>query len=238
MKMLFDVKLLDTLNAEKLLLECVVCKKPFAARKIEIRYAVYQSNKNGIMLNYCSRQCYGKAQQNKIEVSCAHCEAKIFRISSWLKKSARAFCSQSCATSYNNLHKTTGNRRSKLEVWLEKKLAYEYPTQQILYCDKTAINAELDIYFPNLKLAFELNGIYHYEPIHGQPKLDQVQSNDHRKYQACLEHGIELVIMDVSQLKYFKEQNCQKYLDIIKNIIDSKSSAGEIRTHGGFASHD
>ena len=31
-----------------------------------------------------------------------------------------------------------------------------------------------------------------------------------------------LVIMDVSSLKYFKKQHCQKYLDIIKNIIDLK----------------
>lgn len=97
-----------------------------------------------------------------------------------------------------------------------------YPSLSIEYCNKAAINGELDIYIPSLRLAFELNGIYHYEPIHGQDKLNQVQSNDHRKFQACIEHGIELVIMDTSQLKYFKEANCLKYLDIIKKIVNSK----------------
>lgn len=132
------------------------------------------------------------------------------------------FCSRSCAATYNNLHKTKGNRRSKLEAWLEEKLNVLYPDLVIEYCNKAAINGELDIYVPSLQLAFELNGIYHYEPIHGQGKLDQVQSNDHRKFQACIEHGIELVIMDTSQLKYFKEANCIPYLDIIRKIVDGK----------------
>jgi len=123
---------------------------------------------------------------------------------------------------YNNTHKINGSRRSKLETWLEFKLSELYPSLEILYCDKTAINAELDIYVPSLKLAFELNGIYHYEPIHGKSKLSQIRNNDYRKFQACIEHSIELVIIDASQLKYFKEHNCQKYLDIILKIISSK----------------
>jgi len=88
-----------------------------------------------------------------------------------------------------------------------------------LFNDKTTINSELDIYFPDLKLAFELNGIFHYEPIFSQNKLDQIQNNDNRKFQACIEQGIELCIIDSSSLKYFKESNCKKYLDIIVNII-------------------
>jgi len=85
---------------------------------------------------------------------------------------------------------------------------------------KDTINSELDIYIPSLKLAFELNGIYHYEPIHGQKKLDQIKNNDHRKFQACLEKEIEFCIIDSSSLKYFKPINAQKYLEIICNIID------------------
>lgn len=139
-----------------------------------------------------------------------------------MKNNKNVFCSQSCAATYNNLHKTKGNRRSKLEAWLETQLQTIYPELVIEYCNKAAINGELDIYIPSLQLAFELNGIYHYEPIHGQSKLDQVQSNDHRKFQACIEHSIELVIMDTSQLKYFKEANCIPYLDIIRKIVDGK----------------
>lgn len=137
-------------------------------------------------------------------------------------KSGNVFCCQNCAAIYSNTHKTTGTRRSKLENWLEEKLTAFYPELETSYNDKTTINSELDIYIPSLKLAIELNGIYHYEPIHGADKLASIQNNDGRKFQACLENGIELVIIDTSSLKYFKPINAQKYLEIISNIITMK----------------
>ena len=79
-----------------------------------------------------------------------------------------------------------------------------------------------DIYIPSLKLAIELNGIFHYEPIFGEDKLKKVQNNDNRKFQACLEKEIEFCIIDTSQQKYFKEKTSQKYLSIITEIIDLK----------------
>ena len=81
-------------------------------------------------------------------------------------KSGHLFCNHSCAATYNITHKTVGTRRSKLEVWLESQLRELYPNLTLLPNDKTAINSELDFYFPELKLAFELNGIFHYEPIY------------------------------------------------------------------------
>ena len=81
---------------------------------------------------------------------------------------------------------------------------------------------ELDVLIPSLNLAFELNGIFHYEPIYGSDKLSSIKNNDERKFQACLEKGIELVIIDTSSQVYFKEKTSQKYFDIIENIIDIK----------------
>jgi hypothetical protein len=49
-----------------------------------------------------------------------------------------------------------------------------------------------------------------------------MKNNDKRKIQACLEKGIELCVIDTSSIKYFKENNAQKYLDIVKNIIQTK----------------
>ena len=133
-----------------------------------------------------------------------------------------SFCSSTCSATYNNTHKKFGIRRSKLEKWLEEKLIQLYPNLEFHFNRKDTINAELDIYLPSLKLAFELNGIFHYEPIYGDKKLQSTQSNDKRKFQACLEQNIELCIIDVSKENYFKEHISKKYLDIITNIVESK----------------
>ena len=115
-----------------------------------------------------------------------------------------------------------GIRRSKLEAWLEIKLIEQYPNFEIQFNRKDAINSELDIYIPSLKLAFELNGIFHYEPIYGNDKLNQIGNNDNRKFQACIERGIELCIIDTSTQKNFKEKSSKKFLDIITSFIDNK----------------
>lgn len=86
------------------------------------------------------------------------------------------------------------------------------------------VSAELDIYIPSLKLAFELNGLFHYEPIFGPEKLAQIQNNDERKYQACLEKDIELCLIDVSSFNYFKLEGAQKYLDGIQEIVNANLS--------------
>jgi len=143
---------------------------------------------------------------------------------SQIKKSKLNFCCQSCAATYNNTHKTKGTRISKLEVWLSKQLQQLYPNLEFQFNQKEAINSELDIYIPSLRLAFELNGIFHYEPIYGSEKLSSTQNNDNRKYQACIEQGIELCIIDTSHQTYFKEQTSLKFLNIIQNIINLKRS--------------
>ena len=135
-------------------------------------------------------------------------------------KSGNSFCNRSCAGTYNNLNKKTGTRRSKFEIWAEQELTKKYPKLDMRFNDKTAINSELDVYIPSLSLAFEFNGIYHYEPIHGQKKFAQIQNNDKNKFQLCMKHKISLCIIDISSLKYFKPKNAQKYLDIITDIID------------------
>jgi hypothetical protein len=141
-----------------------------------------------------------------------------------LKKTKHHFCSKSCAGKYSNSHKTKGTRSSKLEKWLAEKLVNLYPNLKFHFNRKDTINSELDIYIPSLKLAFELNGIFHYEPIFSKEKLDKIQNNDNRKMQACLEQGIELCIVDTSKQKYFKEQTSAQFLKIIQDIILLKLS--------------
>ncbi len=211
---------------KKIKIICTGCKN-ISYKELRRYNAALKSNRK----MFCSKQCVTNLNITGEKIECANCKTSVIRTPGQLKKVKNSFCSRSCAATYNNLHKTTGNRRSKLEIWLEEKLIPMYPNLKILFNDKTVINSELDIYIPSLKLAFELNGIYHYEPIHGQNKFGQIQNNDKRKFQACIEHNIELCIIDTSQMKYFKELNCLKYLDIIANILNLKLSAeGDLNT--------
>ena len=139
-----------------------------------------------------------------------------------LSKSGNNFCSKSCAAKWNNAHRKHGTRRSKLEKWLEEQLTVLYPDLEFHFNRKDAINGELDIYVPSLNLAFELNGIFHYEPIYGNEKLGSIQNNDDRKIQACLERDIELCVIDTSSQKYFKPKTAQKYLDIVTTIVSAR----------------
>ena len=195
---------------------CYQCNNKFYMRKRYISQK--KTRKQG---KYCNHICSGLATRKRIDVNCKQCNNNFDIHNAVYQKSKNKhfFCCKSCAAKYNNTHKTTGYRRSKLEIWLETQLKSLYPDLLILFNDKTTINSELDIYIPSLKLAFELNGIFHYEPIFGDKKLKQTQNNDNRKFQACLEQQIELCIIDVSQLKYFKPDKSQKYLNIITNII-------------------
>lgn len=78
-----------------------------------------------------------------------------------------------------------------------------------------------------MKLAFELNGMFHYEPIFGEVKLNQILENNNNKFQSCQKHNISLCYIDTSQQKYFKPKSSQKYLDIITTIINQRTILSE-----------
>ena len=124
-------------------------------------------------------------------------------------------------------HRTNGNSRSKLESWIEAQLTIKYPKLVIQYNKRDVINSELDIYIPSLKLAFELNGLFHYEQIFKKTMLINIQNNDKRKFQACIENEIELCVIDTSRQKYFKENTSFQFLPIITSIISSKLESSQ-----------
>jgi hypothetical protein len=129
-----------------------------------------------------------------------------------------------CSAKYSNAHKTKGSKISKLELLLQSKLPIMYPSLDFRFNKTDAINRELDIYIPALKLAIEINGIFHYEPIFGIKKLINTQNSDKLKLSSCLDKNIELHIIDVSKLLHFNESGAAKYIEMVKSIIDTKLS--------------
>lgn len=204
-------------------LNCCNCQKEYNVGKNTF-YGANLLFKKINQKHYCSKKCryFGKNINEPVNVICLNCNKEFKKYVKELKKTPNSFCSRSCSATYNNKNKTHGTRRSKLEIYLEEELKSKYNNLDIHFNRKDTINSELDIYIPSMKLAFELNGIFHYEPIYGDKKLNQIQNNDTRKFQACLEKQIELCIIDVSSLSYFKPANAKKFLDIICNLIDDK----------------
>ena len=220
MKPLYTQEEFDNAKSTSILpLCCSFCNCTFYVKRSLISYEIMKERN---YLQCCSRSCTGHLKNKHLLVVCKNCNKEFLKSNAARIKSKNNFCSRSCSVSYNNKNKTSGTRRSKLEKWIEEKLTALYPDLKIDFNKKDIINSELDIYIPSLKLAIELNGIYHYEPIHGQNKLNSIQNNDNRKFQACLEKQIEFAIIDTSQHKYFKEKYNIKYLDIITNIINQK----------------
>src|SRR5205085_811044 len=128
-------------------------------------------------------------------------------------------CSKSCSASFNNRHKDYGCRRSRLENYIEQRLKEEFDSL-VLTCNAlNAIGAELDFYFPELKLAIEVNGILHYKPIYGLAKLKQVQENDRQKAESCRKQDIELKIIDVSSEVSYTRAMREKYWKVVKELV-------------------
>jgi hypothetical protein len=196
-------------------LRCTQCDKVYTLKQKFVKSYIKKYD-----LNFCSQKCRAQSEKKQQKVACKTCGTEVIRKRKEIKKTKNNFCSLSCSATYHNKNKKYGTKRSKLEVWLEGQLLHLYPNLEFHFNQNDTIGSELDIYIPSLKLAFELNGIFHYEPIFGVDKLEKTQNTDSNKFQRCIEHEISLCVVDISQQKYFKVSTSKKYLDIITNIID------------------
>jgi hypothetical protein len=145
-------------------------------------------------------------RQCPIEVNCLQCNILFKKQISQIKKTQKNFCSSSCSAIYNNKYKTTGFRISKLELYLQEKLiGYNFNFNNRIICD----GLELDIYIDELKVAFEINGIVHYNPIYGIEKYNKIIKRDLLKNKLTKDKGIILyTIKDESKkfsIKYAEE---------------------------------
>lgn len=178
----------------------------------------HRNNRRGYRF-FCTRWCRNTASVRARQSPCTNCGTAVPRRPCDLKKVKNVFCSRSCAGSYNNRHKSKGSRRSKLEAFIVQRLQADFPAVEVLANDIRTIGAEIDILIPSLKLGIELNGILHYEPIYGAEKLERIVANDQQKVAACREKGIELAVIDVSWMKYFKPAAGERVYDVVKSLV-------------------
>ncbi len=189
-------------TGKKYFLFCEQCFSPIVKNQNHIKYKKH----------FCSRNCFNlfRKKSTKISFNCSECNKSTSRFPSSYKKSKEHFCCRKCAQVYwKRVGITFGKRtnRSKLEIWLEKRLKNQYPNHTILFNDKKTLNGlELDIYFPEIKLAIELNGPTHYKPIYGNDKLEKTQHKDNKKMILCLRKGIDLHVYDVCKINYRKDE--------------------------------
>lgn len=199
-----------------MVVRCAYCKKMFNKKPAEVGRTT---------TNFCSTSHANLYKIKEQQVHCQNCGISFMKKSSAIRKSPAHFCSRSCSATWHNTHKSHGCRRSKLEVWLEQQLTNQYPQLNFQFNSRDVIHGELDIYIPSLKLAFELNGIFHYEPIFGNDKLNRTQLYDKLKFRQCHELGIGLCVIDTTEMDYFKEHKANKYLDIITQIIQENQTS-------------
>lgn len=199
-------------------LQCEYCDRTFHKPKNYIQQCFVCDRKKA---DYCSYKCARTAYKKATIVTCLNCLKEFEKAANQIKKSPNHFCCRSCRTTYCNKHKSTGTRRAKLEVYIEDQLTSCYPSLPCLFNDHSIIGSELDFYFPTLKLAIELNGIFHYEPIYGQDKLERIQENDKQKGILCYQLGIEFCTVDTSTCKYLTQKEKDKYWAIINGIVSN-----------------
>ena len=213
MKLLITQEVYNKTKSRALVpIECEECHLIFYKPKHKTQARKYR---------FCSHICHNLSKTTKKYLECVVCGKHYYRVPSQILKSSNSFCSHACVAYYNNTHKTYGTQRSKLEVYLEQQIEQHYPQLHCLYNNKEVIGSELDFYFPTLRLAIELNGITHYEPIYGTDRLEKSQNNDKQKAIKCNELGIEFCSVDSSACSHLNQKQKDKYWALVKDIIDS-----------------
>lgn len=218
MKPLYTKEQFDKAKSRELLpLECLNCKGTFLISKHRINDILNPNRKDKGL--FCSIECgkiYKQQNDNNIlSLTCKNCNVEFLRPIYFTKKSKNHFCNKSCAAIFNNKNKKYGHRISKLELYIQQKLVNDYPDLIFQFNQKHIISSELDIFIPFLGLAFEINGIFHYKPIYGIKKLQQIQRNDLNKIIECEKNNIVLIVIDVTL-----QTNNELHLQKIKEYID------------------
>lgn len=205
-------------SKQLILLECQQCKQHFQKPKSAIKRALAGDKHTKCL--YCSQNCQNKSMYIRLTIPCAECSMEVIRRPHKISSSGNVFCNHSCAGKYNNRNKSTGYRRSKMEIFFESQIKENYPDLIFISNDRGLIGLELDFLFPELKFALELNGIFHYKSIY--KNFEITQANDQRKLSLCQSKGFELYVLDISRGKHFLIKQGEMFWTIFNQALKEK----------------
>lgn len=126
------------------------------------------------------------------------------------------YCTRPCYLKNRVIRKT-----SSMEDYILNKLNREY-SSLIIEPGATPFdsNLELDIYFPDLNIAIEVNGPTHYKPIYGMDKYLRQLENDKRKRLSCEDLGIQLYELDISDMDRLTDKVKATLWESVINILN------------------
>jgi hypothetical protein len=184
--------------------------------------------------HFCSKQCSNNAtavkRACKSFIVCEVCGITVKRRQSYIDSSRLHFCGKRCLKKYAATHHLSETKpRSKIEAIIEEVLRAKFPSVNIQYNDRKTIKLELDIYLPDLKMAFEINGILHYKPIYGKAKLDRTKRNDKLKMGRCKKARIKLHVIDIRGLGHKQKRQVNELLDNIISKIERRLASMETK---------
>lgn len=172
---------------------------------------------------FCSSKCAGKYNAQfipppkKIEVTCELCNNKFYRkpintIRRIDKTVKPLFCTRICKGKYDaakgkGVHDPffiKSKLRSELEIYIEQKILYFFPYLQSSFNNRVVLEngTELDVYFPDLNFAIEINGICHYKDIYGNKQSIKTFKKDEEKIRICKQKYITLMIIKSTERFY------------------------------------
>lgn len=188
---------LPTDHDEQKCRNCGCAVKPTAAQRWKLKKGLIP----GI---YCSRSCKAAASKRRLTEKCAVCGKDTTRLMSQVRKSksGKIFCSPECGTIWSNWKGPKFNATSILEREIGEKLKADFPDIEIELGNRTVLDSSVDIWIPGAKVAIEINGPHHYQPLRGSIKsyINTIK-NDLRKIRQAQEAGITMYVLDARLLR-------------------------------------
>jgi hypothetical protein len=213
----------DLKPMELVSLECEQCSGVFEGLKTDVASAI---KLRPTSFRFCSDECRDVSLSKKVDVICTNCGIPFKKLHcQFLKSDPNHFHNRSCSATYLNKHKKFGVNRSRAELLIESLVRRDFPDTEIQTNVRAVLDSglEIDILLPEINIAIELNGPVHYFPIYGDEKFKKTKNNDLLKQIEIQEKGINLIVVDISQMKYWKKTILlltEYYNNYLKPIIE------------------